>query len=140
MDGITDPNHNSRECVTSILDQATWGKALRSIVDFLSAKGVAEVRVEFGFVLDRDLAGKPQTPDSVVQLSELEPLIRKGLDEGTIEWNRSSDFRFHPLGLDLRLMLCNDADLHYASADRQLLAELSDKLREVGIRINDPRT
>jgi hypothetical protein len=75
--------------------------------------------------LDRDLAGNQQASDEIVQLKDLEHFIKAGLDEGTIEWYRSSDFRFYPFGTELAFMLCNDADLHFASADSALLAEFA---------------
>jgi hypothetical protein len=37
----------------------------------------------FGFVLKRDLEGKPHAQNQIVQLSGLESFIQKGLDEGS---------------------------------------------------------
>src|SRR5258708_10751508 len=96
-----------------------------------------KVRTEFGHVLDRDLAGKQQASDEIAELKDLERFINAGLEEGTIEWNRSSDFRFYPLGAEIGFMLCNDADLHFASADAALLAEFAKKLRSSGVKVYD---
>ena len=107
------------------------------IVEFLHAKSVERVHVEFGFVLDRDLEGEPQAQNQIVQLSDLESFIQRGLDEGTIEWAKQSDFLFHALGADVVVMLCNDADLHLASADSLLLLELGHKISSTGIKVYD---
>jgi hypothetical protein len=133
-------NPNARELLTEILDKTGWWSTLRLIVEFLSSKCVENVRIEFGLVLDRDLEGKPQPPSQVVKLHDLEAVIRKGFDEGTIEWARSSDFRFHSVGTDLGFMLCNDSDLHFASADSSLLMELGHKIRSSGIKVYDHGT
>ena len=93
--------------------------------------------MEFGYILGRDLAGKQQTSDEIVPLRDLERFIKSAFDEGAIEWNRSSDFRFYPLDLDLAFMLCNDADLHFASANAELLTELSQRLRTGGVKVFD---
>ena len=117
--------------------EASWWSSLDLIVQFLRAKNVDQVRVEFGFVLDRDLKGKPQAPSEIVQLSDLATFIRRGLDEGTIEWGKASDFCFYPLGTTLAFMLCNDADLHLASTDSSLLLELGHEIAASGIKVHD---
>jgi len=99
--------------------------ALKVLVRFLDARQVEQVRVEFGYILDRDLAGKQQASDEIVPLKDLEDFINVGPQDGTIEWNRSSDFRFYPLGTELAFLLCNDADLHVASAGSGLLHRIS---------------
>jgi hypothetical protein len=63
--------------------------------------------------------------------------IKRGLDEGTIEWAGMSDFLFHPIGAEVAFMLCNDADLHFASADSSLLSELGHKISSSGIKVYD---
>jgi len=130
-------NPNARELLTEVLDRTGWWSTLRLIVVFLSSKHVDEVLIEFGFVLDRDVEGKPQTPSQVVELNDLEAVIKKGFDEGTIEWARGSNFLFHTVGTDLAFMLCNDADLHFASTDSLLLVELAHKIRSSGIKVYD---
>ena len=137
MGTLTKDNPNARELLTEILDKTGWWSTLSLIVEFLRSKRVEEVRVEFGFVLDRDLEGKPQAQSQIVQLADLEAVIKGGFDEGTIEWARTSDFLFHPLGADLAFMFCNDADLHFASADSSLLVELGNKIRSSGIKVYD---
>ena len=67
------------------------------VVEFLGAKAVERVKIEFGFVLDGEIAGQQQGQDQVVRLADLESFIRTGIDE-TIQWNGSSDFLFYPLG------------------------------------------
>ena len=106
------------------------------IVQFLYSKNVEQVRVEFGFVLERDLQGKPQAQDQIVQLSDLESFVTRSLDEGKIKWGRSDCF-FYPLGADVAFMLCNDADLHFASANSLLLLELAHKIGSSGIKVYD---
>ncbi len=137
MGKLTKANPTARELVTEILDKALWRSALKVILQFLHAKNVEQVRAEFGFILDRDLKGKPQAQDQIVQLSDLESFIQRGLDEGTIEWAGGSDFLFHPLGAEVAFMLCNDADLHLASADSSLLLELGHKISSSGIKVYD---
>jgi hypothetical protein len=137
MGKLTKASPNALELVTEILDKVLWWNTLKVIVQFLHAKNVEQVRVEFGFILDRDLEGKPQAQDQIVQLSDLESFIRRGLDEGTIEWAAGSDFLFHALGAELAFMLCNDADLHLASADSSLLLELGHKISSSGIKVYD---
>lgn len=46
-------------------------------------------------------------------------------------------FFFYPLGADLAFMLCNDADVHLASADSSLLSELAHKISSSGVKIYD---
>ena len=137
MGTLAKANSDTRELVTEILDERLWWNTLKLIVEFLRAKNVEKVRVEFGFVLDLDIGGKQQGRDQIVRLADLENLIRTGIDEGTIEWNRSSDFVFCPLGIELAFMLCNDADLHFASAEPSLLAEVGHTLRTSGIKVYD---
>jgi hypothetical protein len=137
MGTLTNGNPNARELVTEVLDETRWWETLRLVVGFLRTKTVEKVRIEFGFVLDRDLAGHQQRRDQIVELADLERCIRMGIGEGTIEWNGSSDFLFFPLGTELAFMLCNDADLHFASAEPSLLAELGNTLRLSGIRVYD---
>ncbi len=137
MSKLTKGNPTVRELVTEILDKTLWWSTLKLIVQFLHAKKIERVRVEFGFVLDRDLKGKPQPHDQIVQLSDLESFIQRGLDEGTIEWAGGSDFLFHPLGSEVVFMLCNDADLHLASGDSSLLLDLGHKISSNGIKVYD---
>jgi hypothetical protein len=134
---LTDTNPKARELVTEILDETLWWSTLKLVVEFLHAKTVEKVRVEFGFVLDRDIAGKPQGRDQVVELADLESFIRAAIDEGTIERKGPSDFLFYPLGSELTFMLCNDADLHFASTEPPLLAEVGCALRASGIKVFD---
>ncbi len=130
-------NPNAREFLTEILDEMQWWSMLSLVVGFLSSKQVDKVRIEFGFVLDRDIAGKLQAESQIVQLVDLEAVIKKGLNEGTIEWAGTSDFLFYPLDTDLVFMLCNDTDLHFASADSSLLMELAHIIRSNGIKVYD---
>ena len=53
--------------------------------EFLQTEGIENVRVEYGFALDRDLAGKPQAHNEIVPLVNLAAVILRGLNEGTIE-------------------------------------------------------
>jgi len=137
MGTLTETNPDARELVTEILEETYWWNVLNLIVEFLRAKKVEQVRVEFGFVLDRYNAGKEQPRTQVVKIADLEPFIRLGLDEGTIEWRGSSDFLFYPVGVELAFMLCNDADLHFASSDSSLLAELGQTVQSTGIKVYD---
>jgi hypothetical protein len=50
MSRLTEPNPTARELVTEILDGVLWWGTLKVIVQFLDAKNVQQVRVEFGFV------------------------------------------------------------------------------------------
>ena len=108
MGSLRESNPTARELVTEILDKVVWWGTLKVIVQFLQSKNVEQVRVDFGFVLKRDLEGKPQAQNQVVQLSDLECFIQKGLDEGTIEWAGGSDFVFNAVGAEVAVMLCND--------------------------------
>ncbi len=137
MSTLKDANPNARELVTEIIDRARWWSTLGLIVEFLQSKRVDSVRVEYGTVLERDLAGKHQAQSQTVQLTDLTGVVQKGFDEGTIEWARTSDFLFHPLGADLAFMLCNDADVHFASSDSLLLMELGHKIRDSGVKVYD---
>jgi hypothetical protein len=137
MSKLTKGDPTARELVTEILEKASWWNILNLIVQFLRAKDVDQVRVEFGFVLKRDLNGKRQAPGEIVQLSDLTTFIQRGLDEGTIEWEKGSDFCFYPLGTELAFMLCNDSDLHLASTDSSLLLELAQKIAASGIKVYD---
>jgi hypothetical protein len=137
MGTLTEANPNARELLTEILDKTSWWSTLSLIVDFLRSKRLERVRIEFGFVLDRDLEGKSQAQEQIVQLDDLDGFIKKGFDEGTIEWAKASDFLFWPFGTELVFMLCNDADLHFASADSSLLMELGHKIRSSGIKVYD---
>ena|ERR1700689_1355355 len=101
MGTLFNESPNTRELVTEILDEARWWNALRLVVGFLRSKGGEGVRVEFGFVLDRDIAGKEQGQDQTIKLAELESFIGAGITDGTIEREGSSDFLFYPVGTDL---------------------------------------
>jgi hypothetical protein len=125
------------EFVSEILDRRAFKKALQTIVEFLSSKGVQCVHIDFGFSLKRDLKGEPQLDSRLVPLAELEGVVETGLNDGEIEWNGSSDFLFSAVGAEMRCMLCSDADLHLASVDRALLMELAGLLRMFGIIIYD---
>ena len=137
MGTLTDANPNASELVTEVLEEPGWWKALQLIVEFLRTKTVEKVRIEFGFVLDRDVAGKEQGRDQVVELVDLERFIRVGIGEGTIEWRGTSDLLLFPVGTDLAFMLCNDADLHFASTQPSLLAEFGHTLSSNGIKVYD---
>ena len=137
MGTLTEVNPSTHELLTETLDEGLWWNVLTLIVEFLRSKGVEQIHVEFGFILKRDLEGKPQAPERLIKLADLEATIREGFDDGTIEWAQSSDFVFRAVGIDLALMLCNDADLHLASADRDLVIELGRKIRSSGIKVYD---
>ena len=137
MGTLKDANPNARELVTEIIDITRWWGTLGLIVEFLQSRRVDTVRVEFGFVLDRDLAGQPQAQSQTVQLTDLVAVIKKGFDDGTIQWARTSDFLFHAVGADLAFMLCNDADVHFASSDLSLLMELGRTIRDSGVKVYD---
>ena len=137
MGSLRESNPTARELVTEILDKVVWWGTLKVIVQFLQSKNVEQVRVDFGFVLKRDLEGKPQAQNQVVQLSDLETFIQKGLNEGTIEWAGDSDFVFNAVGAEVAVMLCNDADLHVASTDSSVLSELGHKISSSGIKVYD---
>jgi hypothetical protein len=107
---------------------ACWWGTLRLIVEFLQSKRVENVHLKFG---------KSQVQSQTVPLSDLTIMIRRGFDEGTIEWAKTSDFIFHPLGIDLAFMLCNDADVHFASSDLSLVMELGRIIRDGGLRVYD---
>jgi hypothetical protein len=124
MSRLTKANPTARELVTEILDKVLWWNTLKVIVRFLHAKNVEHVRVEFG------------DQKHIVLLSDLETFITRSLDEGKIKWGRSDVF-FYPLVADVVFMLCNDADLHLASADSSLLLELAHKISSSGIKVYD---
>jgi hypothetical protein len=135
MNVQSNSNLDKREFVTEILDESYWPDTLAVIKRFLSSKGIDKVRVEFGFVVQRDLRGEPVPEDQTVPLHELDAFIESGLQEGTIEWAGTSDFIFSPIGTDLAIKLCNDADLHVSSADIELLTELSRALTDNGVKV-----
>jgi hypothetical protein len=85
MSILTKSNPAARELVTEILDKGLWWNTLKVIVQFLYAKNVEQVRVEFGAQVQ------------IVQLSNMESFIKRSLDEGKIKWGRS-DCCFYPLG------------------------------------------
>jgi hypothetical protein len=139
MTRLTEAYPGARELVTEILDKPLWWKTLKIVVEFLHTKNVEQVRLEFGAVWNRE--SKPfkktfEAESRVVQLRDLESVIKGGLDEGRIEWSRR-DFLFHPLGVEVGFMLCNDADLHFASADSSLVLELGRKIRASGVKVYD---
>jgi hypothetical protein len=137
MTELTESNPNKRELVTEILDKPKFWSTLKVLVHFLKSKNIEQVRVKFGFVLGRDVKGKPQGSDRTIQLSDLESLMQDGLNEGTIEWGGGSDFHFYPKGTDLDFMLCNDGDLHMTTADAALLLELGHEIKASGIKVYD---
>jgi len=137
MGTLKDANPNARELVTEIIDMTRWSSTLGLIVEFLQSKRVENALLEFGFVLDRDSAGKAQAQSQIVPLADLAKVIKRGFDDGTIEWAKTSDFPFHPLGTDLAFMLCNDADVHFASSDLSVLMELGRTIRDSGLKVYD---
>jgi hypothetical protein len=137
MGTLTKNNPDACEFVTAILTEELWWLVLKLIVEFLRARAVQQVRLEFGFILARDLSGKPQVPSRTVKLDAVEPSIRAAFERGTIEWRKLSDFCFYPLGADVAFMLCNDADVHFASANLSVLTEIADSIRSAGIKVYD---
>ena len=128
------------EFVTDILYEEQWPNILNAVIDVLKQQGAQTVRVEFGFVFERDRAGQPSPDDCIVPISDLARVIERGLHEGTIEWNGSSDFRFAAVEIPLQFMLCNDADLHFSSLDRKLLIDLTRALSRCNVRVYDSGT
>ncbi len=137
MGTLTESNPDAHELVTEILDESRWWNALNLIAEFLRGEKIEQVRVEFGFILDRHNAGTEQPPTQYVKLADLVQFVRSGLLEGTIERHGTSDFTFYSVGTDLAFMLCNDGDLHFASADESLLQELGQAIRSAGIKVYD---
>ncbi len=127
----------AHEFVTEVLDKSAWASVLTAIVEFLRGRGVESITAEFGFVLARDLRGEETPENCTVPLEGLEALIQRGFEDGTIEWGGSSDFQLNPVGLPMRLLLCNDADVHFGSRDIVLLRDLSTRLSELGLRVYD---
>jgi hypothetical protein len=127
----------THEFVTEVLDESAWASVLPAIVEFLRERGVESITAAFGFVLARDLRGEKTPENCTVPLDGLEALIQRGLDDGTIEWGGSSDFQLTPVGLPMRVLLCNDADVHFGSRDIVLLRDLSARLSERGVRVYD---
>lgn len=99
----------------------------------LRRKGAEAVKAEFGFVSKREI----QMNDALVPLDTLPSFIERGFDEGTIEWAGNSNFVFSPVGVDLKFMLCNDADLHFSSRDTALLVDVSRALMAIGVKVYD---
>src|SRR5437016_14217349 len=104
MGKLTKANPSARELVTEILDKVLWWNTLKVIVQFLHTKNVEQVRVVFGFVLERDLEGKRQAQNQTVQLSDLVSFIQRGLEEGTIECARGLASLTNSLCADVRLL------------------------------------
>ncbi len=131
------PGAASREFVTNVLDESSWASVLATIVGLLSERSVKSVTAEFGFVIARDLRGEKTPENCTVPLNRLEHLMEQGFRDGTIEWGGGSDFHFTPVGMPMQFMLCNDADLHFSSADLGLLLNLSHRLSMHGVRVYD---
>jgi len=136
MSTRSDLESNRREFVTEILDELLWPRILSTVVGWLYDHGVKAVKVEVGFVIERDLRGEQPPENCVVALAEFQEFVERGLKEGTIEWG-GSDFRFAPIGLQLQLMLCNDSDLHFSSPDLSLLLDLSRCLLACSVQVYD---
>ena len=130
----TGPESPEQEWVTGILDESSWDKVLAAIIAFLRDRKVETVRVEFGFILERDLRGETVPQPSQVPVPELQAFIERGMREGTIVWGEG-DFQFSPVGLPMDLMLCNDADFHFSSPDSTLLLDLAHRLMDCGVEI-----
>ena len=124
-----------REFVTDVLSLSEMNEVMGAIVDFLASKGANSVRAQFGFVAARDLRAEPQGEDGIVSLTLLRQRIDQGLDEGTIEWGGTSDFRFSTEEFDLEVVLCNDSDIHVASHDAASLMELGRQFATLGVRV-----
>jgi hypothetical protein len=137
MGTLPKANPDARELVTEILEETLWWKTLELIVQSLRTKAVNNMRIELGFILDRDVARQRQGLDQIVKLADLENFIKEGIADGAIEWNGSSDFLFRPVEIELAFMLCNDADLHFASVEPSLLSEMGHVLRANGIKVYD---
>jgi hypothetical protein len=131
------PDCGEHMFVTQMLDESSWASVLATIVTFLRERSVDSIRAEFGFALARDLRGETTPEDCMLLLDDLEALIQRGFQDGTIEWGQSSDFHFIPVGLPIRFVLCNDTDVHFWSPDRGLLLDLSQQLSRIGVRVYD---
>ncbi len=92
MATLTKDNPNARELITEALDKTLWWSTLKLIVEFLRAKTIEKVRVEFGFVLDRHIAGKQKPPDKYSINRPGKFIDERSFDVGTIEWKRSDFF------------------------------------------------
>ncbi len=126
-----------REFVTEVLDDSQRTVALAAVINFPASKGVHDVSVEFGFVVERDLRGEDQGTDGSVTLTSLQTFIERELEDGTIEWSGTSDFVFSPVTLEMKFRLCNDSDLHFSSAKDSLAIELSHEMVDKGIKVYD---
>lgn len=77
MGSLTESNATPRELVTETLRQVAWWSTLKVIVQFLQDKSVEQVHVDFVLVLKRDLEGKSQAQNQIVQLGNLESFNQK---------------------------------------------------------------
>jgi hypothetical protein len=127
----------THEFVTEVLDESSWATVLSAIIEFLRERSVRSLAAQFGFVLARDLRGEKTPENCTVSLDGLEALIQRGIQDGTIEWGGSSDFRLSPVGLPMDILLCNDGDLHFSSPDSDLLLTLTQRLTARGVRVYD---
>lgn len=129
---------HAHEYVTEILDEQAFRTVLSCLVQLLALKGVTAVQSRFGFVVERDLKGLPQGNDQTIALDRLQTFIEAEMNEGTIEWNGTSDFIFSAVHPDITFKLCNDADLHFSSSDTKLLSEVEHVISSLGVNVYRP--
>jgi hypothetical protein len=125
-----------QEYLTESLDELNWWAVLRLIIQFLHESRVSKVHVKFGFVLDLD--GKDQGIDQTVEIDQLESFISDGLANGTIERKGMSDFVFSSEDGSFFVMLCNDADVHFASNPNTLAPLVCARLESLNFQVFGP--
>ena len=126
------------EWLTPVLDEGMWWMALRATLAFLREQSVQRLQLHYGFVLGRDLQGQAQGVDGIVEIDQVEATIVDGLRAGIIQRQGDSDFVMLTVGLSFGIMVCNDADIHFAS-DNLALRNVSMRLRHLVVPITVQR-
>lgn len=124
-----------KEICTEILSEEQLWKILRRLIAFMSLHGVETVNIEYGFILDRHLAGLPDPINRVLEIVDLENTVRSGLEEGLIDWGGMSDFVIRCPKIGLGIMLCNDADIHFAFEKENMIDEITNLCKEENIKL-----
>lgn len=126
------------EMITGVLDEPQWWAVLRVFIEFLKSKTKLPIDIKYGFVIDRDVAGKEQGKDGTINVDSIESVVRDGLRDGTIERSGMSDFIISLQSPAFAIMLCNDADIHFAASDLEILNEAKDVVARTGSIVHGP--
>lgn len=124
---------------TKELSQRDWITVASRVAEFLSANGETTARIEYDFILERDLKGLRQPPAITIQLEDLVTRIEQDLISGDIEYASGTNCEISFPASGIRMTLCNDCDIHFEASNESALSDLSAFLATKEIETFEPK-